>query len=100
MTFSWSIRRFNTTFYCINFQLESQFLQARKFLHYGHRTNIILIKIVEMLSGYISGSGKFFIPLIPGIEDELKKINVDIEIKTLNTNTNLDPKDWVWFILK
>ena len=36
-----------------------------------------------MLSGFMLSSGKIIISINPIIEDELKKINSDIEIKTL-----------------
>ena len=48
-----------------------------------------------MLSGFMLSSGKIIISINPIIEDELKKINSDIEIKTLNINTTLETKDWV-----
>lgn len=48
-----------------------------------------------MVAGFLSNSGKIIISINPIVEEELKKINNEIEIKTLNSNTNLETKDWV-----
>jgi hypothetical protein len=52
-----------------------------------------------MILAHLSFSGKFIISLNKQAEEELKKINPEIELKTLNTNANLESKDWVMFLL-
>jgi hypothetical protein len=48
-----------------------------------------------MIISHLSLSGKFIISLNKQAEEEIKKINPEIELKTLNTNANLEAKDWV-----
>ena len=50
-----------------------------------------------MVSGYLQNSGKIFITLNQSVEEDLKKINSELDIKTLNTMTTLETKEWVKF---
>lgn len=52
-----------------------------------------------MILSHLTNSGKLIISLKKQAEEEIKDLNPDIELKTLNTNTNIESKDWVMYSL-
>lgn len=52
-----------------------------------------------MILSHLTHSGKLIISLKKQAEEEIKDLNPDIELKTLNTNTNIESKDWVMYSL-